>query len=175
MKLIICTLLLMNMETILIFDFNKESNLKKWTVINDAVMGGKSVGELYVNSDGNGVFEGDVSLENNGGFSSVKYSFSKIDIKNASKINLVVKGDGKNYQFRLKAKSRDRHSFVSKFSTTGEWQEIEIQLKDMYPSFRGKKLEISNFSEDSIEEIAFLIGNKSAEHFKLIIDKIEFK
>ena len=40
MKLIICTLLLLNMQTILIFDFNKESNLKKWTVINDAVMGG---------------------------------------------------------------------------------------------------------------------------------------
>ena len=175
MKLIICTLLLINMETILIFDFNKESNLKKWTVINDAVMGGKSVGDFYLNSDGNGVFEGDVSLENNGGFSSVKYKLTKIDIKNASKINLIVKGDGKNYQFRLKAKSKDRHSFVSKFSTTGEWQQIEITLKDMYPSFRGRKLDIPNFSESYIEEIAFLIGNKSAEHFKLIIDKIEFK
>mgnify|MGYP001272170474 CR=1 FL=1 len=163
------------MEKQIIFDFNKISNIKTWTVINDAVMGGKSEGDFFIDSDGNGVFEGDVSLENNGGFSSVKYSFSKIDIKNASKINLVVKGDGKNYQFRLKGKSKDKHSFVSKFSTTGEWQEIEIQLKDMYPSFRGKKLEISNFSEDSIEEIAFLIGNKSAEHFKLIIDKIEFK
>lgn len=163
------------METILIFDFNKESNLKKWTVINDAVMGGKSEGEFYLNSDGNGVFEGDVSLENNGGFSSVKYKFSKMDIKNATKINIVLKGDGKSYQFRLKAKSKDRHSFVSKFSTNGEWQKIEIPLKDMYPSFRGRKLDIPNFSESYIEEIAFLIGNKSAEHFKLIIDKIEFK
>ena len=175
MKFIICTLLLINMETILIYNFNKESNLKKWTVINDAVMGGKSEGEFYLNSDGNGVFEGDVSLENNGGFSSVKYKFPKIDIKNSSKINIVLKGDGKRYQFRLKAKSKDRHSFVSKFSTTGEWEEIEIPLKDMSPSFRGRKLDIPNFSESHIEEIAFLIGNKSAEHFKLIIDKIEFK
>ena len=77
MKFIICTLLLINMETILIYNFNKKSNLKKWTVINDAVMGGKSEGEFYLNSDGNGVFEGDVSLENNGGFSSVKYKFPK--------------------------------------------------------------------------------------------------
>ena len=163
------------MEKQIIFDFNKTSNIKTWTVINDAVMGGKSEGEFYLNSDGNGVFEGDVSLENNGGFSSVKYKFSKMDIKNATKINIVLKGDGKSYQFRLKAKSKDRHSFVSKFSTNGEWQKIEIPLKEMYPSFRGRKLEIPNFSESYIEEIAFLIGNKSAEHFKLIIDKIEFK
>ncbi len=175
MIFIIFTLLLSAMETRIIFDFNKDSNLKNWVVIDDAVMGGKSDGELYVNSDGNGVFEGNVSLENNGGFSSVKYSFSKIDIKNASKISLFVKGDGKNYQFRLKAKSKDRHSFVSKFATSGEWQEIEVQLKNMYPSFRGRKLDLPNFSEHSIEEIAFLIGNKSAEHFKLIIDKIVFK
>ena len=98
-----------------------------------------------------------------------------MDIKNATKINIVLKGDGKSYQFRLKAKSKDRHSFVSKFSTNREWQEIEIPLKEMYPSFRGRKLEIPNFSDNYIEEIAFLIGNKSAEHFKLIIDKIEFK
>ena len=61
------------------------------------------------------------------------------------------------------------------FSTTGEWQKIEIPFQSLYPSFRGKKLDIPNFSEDFIEEIAFLIGNKRAEHFKLIIDKIEFK
>jgi NADH dehydrogenase [ubiquinone] 1 alpha subcomplex assembly factor 1 len=31
---------------------------------------------------------------------------------------------------------------------------------------------IGNFSSESIEEIAFLIGNKTAENFKLEIDKI---
>ncbi len=42
----------------------------------------------------------------------------------------------------------------------------------MYPTFRGKKLEKSNFSNEYIEEIAFLIGNKNEENFKLIIDNI---
>jgi hypothetical protein len=45
----------------------------------------------------------------------------------------------------------------------------------MYPSFRGRKLDKPNFSEDYIEEIAFLIGNKSEEKFQLLIDKIELK
>jgi hypothetical protein len=33
-------------------------------------------------------------------------------------------------------------------------------------------LDLPNFSEDHIEEIVFLIGNKKAESFKLLIDNI---
>ena len=45
----------------------------------------------------------------------------------------------------------------------------------MYPTFRGKKLDISNYNVDNIEEIAFLIANKKAEDFKLEIDSIVLK
>jgi hypothetical protein len=37
----------------------------------------------------------------------------------------------------------------------GDWQEIEVSLKDMYPSFRGRKLDLPNFSKNHIEEIVF--------------------
>jgi hypothetical protein len=43
----------------------------------------------------------------------------------------------------------------------------------MYPAFRGRKLSISNFDQDQIEELAFLIGNKKAQEFKLEIKSIE--
>ena len=42
----------------------------------------------------------------------------------------------------------------------------------MYPAFRGRKLNKSNYDDEGIEEIAFLIGNKKAEAFKLEIDSI---
>ena len=42
----------------------------------------------------------------------------------------------------------------------------------MYPAFRGRTLDIGNYDSDSIEEIAFLIGNKKAEDFILQIDSI---
>ncbi|MDG2228330.1 MAG: CIA30 family protein [Flavobacteriales bacterium] len=48
-----------------------------------------------------------------------------------------------------------------------------MNLKDLYPSFRGNKLNKENFNESSIEEISFLIANKKNESFKLLIDKIE--
>ena len=163
------------MNALLIFDFNKNSNIKDWVIVDDVVMGGRSSGTFGLNSEGHGVFKGTISLENNGGFSSVRYRFPKMELKECTKISIKLMGDGKDYQFRIKSSSGDYYSYVFTFSTTGEWEQIEIPLKDMYPAFRGRKLDQPNFSKDHIEEVAFLIGNKKREEFKLLLDKIELK
>lgn len=163
------------MMTQTIFDFNETTDIREWVIVDDVVMGGRSSGKISLNAEGHGVFEGEISLENNGGFSSVRYTPGRIAVKDHSKIVIRLKGDGREYQFRLKANSGDDHSYVAPFSTSGEWQEIEIPLKDMYASFRGRKLELPNFSGEHLEEIAFLIGNKKKEEFKLLIDKIELR
>lgn len=155
-----------------IFDFNKDSNIRDWQIVNDGVMGGLSVGKFSLSPDGYGLFKGEISLENNGGFSSVRHGFDKIQVTKDSYIDIRLKGDGKNYQFRVKDDSSNYYSYITTFSTTGEWEEIKISLKDMYPSFRGRKLDLPNFSKDYIEEIVFLIGNKKAEKFNLMLDKI---
>ncbi len=158
-----------------IFNFNKETFSNEWIVTNDVVMGGKSFGEFTVSNEGHGVFKGEVSLENNGGFSSVRYKFKKIEVFNFTSIILKIKGDCKKYQFRIKASSSDYYSYIGAFETTNEWQEIQISLNNMYPAFRGKTLNKPNFKENFIEEIAFLIGNKKQENFELLIDSIELQ
>jgi hypothetical protein len=45
----------------------------------------------------------------------------------------------------------------------------------MFASFRGRTLSMPNYEGTSLEEIAFLIGNKQNEDFQLMIDKIEVK
>ncbi len=176
MKYLICMMILFtSMTSKVIFDFNKKSNLKDWIIVDDVVMGGESSGSFKLNPDGFGVFEGSISLDNNGGFSSLRYRSKKILIKEYTKIIIKLRGDGKKYQFRIKSNSGDYYSYISSFPTSGEWQEIEIPLKEMYPSFRGRKLDQANFSNDYFEEIAFLIGNKKKEKFKLLIGKIELK
>ena len=156
----------------LIFDFNSNSDISAWRVVDDVVMGGESEGNFKLNENGNGVYFGEVSLENNGGFSSLRFRFNKKEISNYSKIILKIKGDGKDYQFRVKDNYRNFYSYISSFSTNKNWQLIEINLSEMYPGFRGRKLEMSKFSSSAIEEIAFLIGNKRNESFKIEIDKI---
>jgi NADH dehydrogenase [ubiquinone] 1 alpha subcomplex assembly factor 1 len=174
MKILI-VLLIAFMNTTIIYDFNKDSSKNDWRIIDDGVMGGESQGKFYIDTDGNGVFEGTISLENNGGFSSLRYQFDKINTKKDSKIKIRLKGDGKEYQFRIKDKSNSYYSYITTFKTSGEWQTVEIKLSDLYPSFRGRKLNLPNFESDSFEEIVFLIGNKKNESFQLLLDKIEME
>jgi hypothetical protein len=161
------------MNSKIIFDFNKEADIQNWNIVNDDVMGGRSSSQFILNKEGFGVFEGRVSLENNGGFSSVRYQLDKTEVTTYTKIKIRLKGDGKNYQFRIKDNSRNYYSYITSFPTTNDWQDLEIKLEDMYPSFRGRRLNFPNFSHDFIEQVVFLIGNKKNESFKLLIDKIE--
>jgi len=159
----------------IIFDFNKNSSISNWVVVDDVVMGGRSSGKFHLNEDGKGVFYGKVSLYNNGGFSSLRHGFNKLNVEKFKTIVLKIKGDGKNYQFRIKHKSSDYASYITSFSSSGEWQEIKIPIKSMYPSFRGRKLDEPNFFHKSIEEVTFLVANKKNENFMLLIDKIELR
>jgi len=170
--ILIISIFIQNMT---IFDFNENSSLTNWNIVDDVVMGGRSDGNFRINNDGHGEFFGKVSIENNGGFSSIRYNFKKIDSHNYSKFVLRLKGDGKNYQFRVKDNTYNRYSYISEFKTTGEWQTIEIPYNKMYASFRGYRLDIPNFKGDQMQEIAFLISNKKQEEFRLLIDSISIE
>jgi NADH dehydrogenase [ubiquinone] 1 alpha subcomplex assembly factor 1 len=158
-----------------LFNFTTDSDISNWKVIDDVVMGGRSDGSFRINKNGRGEFYGKVSLENNGGFSSLRYNFETKTTAAYSKFILHLKGDGKSYQFRVKDKRYNRYSFIYTFETTADWQTIEIPFKDMSPAFRGYKVDIPNFKGDKMEEIAFLIGNKKEESFKLLIDSISLE
>lgn len=160
---------------ITIFDFNTDSDMSAWRVVDDIVMGGRSDGSLTLNDQGHAVFKGHVSLENNGGFSSIRYPFQMIKTEEFSRVILRVKGDGKRYQFRVKDRQNTYYSYIHYFETSGEWEEISIPLKDMYPSFRGRKLGIPNFDKTTIEEIGILIANYKEQDFELWIDKISLQ
>ncbi len=162
-------------KPMVLFDFDTKSDISNWKILDDVVMGGRSNGSFKLNANGHGVFSGAVSLENNGGFSSLRYRFTEKKVKGYTKAVLTIKGDGKSYQFRTKSSAYDRHSYIAKFTTSGKWETIEIKLSDMYPAFRGYSLDIPNYPAETLEEIAFLIGNKKAESFELQIDSVVFK
>ena len=155
-----------------IFDFASDVNMDNWYIMDDVVMGGRSSGVITISDEGHGLFHGDVSLENNGGFSSVRYRPEAIDVSDYKKVKLYIKGDKKTYQFRIKESKYDRHSYIYTFKTSGEWETIEVPLVEMYPSFRGRKLDIDNYTGNKLEELAILISNKKAESFRLEIDEI---
>ena len=173
MRLFIILSSLFFMTTTTLFNFNKDANINNWKVIDDVVMGGRSNGNFEINADGHGKFSGQISLENNGGFSSLRYNFKTKDVSAYKTIKLRIRGDGNNYQCRVKTSSSDYASYIYEFETTTDWITIEIPFTAMDPRFRGRKLNEPNFPGEQLEEIAFLIGNKKEQSFELLIDYID--
>ena len=155
-----------------IYRFSTQTNLREWRIVNDGVMGGISKSNLLITSEGHGQFSGHVSLENNGGFASIQLNQSAILSDEIKYIILRVKGDGKQYEFRIKSNIYQSVSYVHQFKTTGEWQNIQLIINDFYPQYFGQKLNRPNFNYKKIEQISFLISNKQEEDFKILIDNI---
>lgn len=158
----------------IIYDFNVDSSFQNWAIVDDGVMGGLSAGNLGIQKDGSGIFYGYVSLDNYGGFSSVRFR-KNISLKGFDKIILRVLGDNKFYQLRIRSSYQDRLSYVKRFYAADEWSDIEIPLSSMEPQFRGRSLNMRNFSGNSLVELGLLIGNKVEERFALEIDHIRLK
>jgi NADH dehydrogenase [ubiquinone] 1 alpha subcomplex assembly factor 1 len=155
-----------------IYTFTTQTKVNEWYIVNDGVMGGISKSSLVLTDEGHGQFSGHVSLANNGGFASIQLN-KTIKLREEKKfIVLRVKGDGKAYEFRLKGEISQYESYVYPFKTTGEWESIKLPIREFYPQFRGRKVNIPNFNFKSIEQVSFLIANKQEEDFKLLIDWI---
>ena len=154
-----------------VIKFDSVEKIKSWSTINDSVMGGVSTSKFYY--DGNqAIFEGKISLKNNGGFASVRSDIKKISVSPKKKINLLLQGDCKVYQVRIKRNKFDNFSYIQNFKTNGKNEIISIELNKFYPSLRGIKLNKENYNYNQIEQISILIGNKEEEEFKLRIEKI---
>lgn len=159
-------------KEMMIFDFSPVADPSQWEVEDDVVMGGRSEGEFSIDDAGNAIFSGMVSLENNGGFSSVQHYFDSIDVSPYRTAFIRLKGDGKRYQFLVEAQRNERHYYVYEFQTIKAWQTLEIPLAEMYAAYRGQRLTIPNYPGQTMTQVRFLIANGTPESFRLEIDKI---
>lgn len=155
-----------------LFDFSQPSALRGWQVEDDVVMGGRSAGSFTRDPAGFAVFRGEVSLENDGGFSSVQSNFDRIDVSGHRHAVIRLKGDGKDYRFIVEAEKDARHYYMAGFTTSGGWQEIKIPLRTMFPVRRGDRLDLPDYPARTMSQVRFMIGNGRAESFRLEIASI---
>ncbi len=162
------------MVGLILMALSLQMNLEPWQAINDGVMGGVSTGRM-VETDHGLSFQGSLSLENNGGFASVRRALDA-DLSGASKLRVELKGDGRTYQARFRQDSNfDGIAWRAEFDTSGEWQVIELSFADFEPVFRGRKVpQAGPLIAEQIRQFGFLIGDKKAGPFELEIRSIEF-
>jgi monofunctional biosynthetic peptidoglycan transglycosylase len=159
-----------------LFDFQKSGNLNNWRIVNDGVMGGLSQSEFTLTSSNTAIFKGTVSLENNGGFSSVRTIPRSYKLQDYRGIIIRCKGDGKNYQFRIWTNDRfDGMSYMYRYKSVREkWIIIRVPFDECIPVFRGRILDnVNPINPKEIQQIGFLIADKQPGRFKLEIDWIK--
>ena len=120
-----------------------------------------------------GVFNGYLSLQNNGGFSSIR-AYYPPDLINVKSITIRIKGDGRQYSFRVRGNTSNWASYTHTFNTVkNKWIEKELMIKDFYPLYRGYYLnDMPLLSEMVIKEIGFMLSDKQTGPFELEIDWI---
>ncbi|MEZ8222465.1 CIA30 family protein [Vibrio splendidus] len=157
-------------------DFTQASEHQNWTVTNDDVMGGISTGEL-IYLDNMSRFRGELSLENNGGFSSVKRSIESL-AHEIDSVELVFVGDGRTYQLRF-TKSKDGHRVQYKhYFDTIKGQQLSkvFHFNDFQAVFRGRLLsDAPELKARDIKQIGFLIADKQPSPFELDLIQLHFK
>ena len=140
----ICLTLTMNAETTsdkILFDFTTNTDSPAWQIVNDDVMGGVSTSRFEVFPDG-AVFSGSVSLENKGGFASVRSPPASHNLTDFYAYVVRVRGDGRRYKFTVRTSTGFDTPVYQSFFTTkrGEWEEHKLPFKDFVPTFRGRAL-----------------------------------
>ena len=153
-------------------DFDSK-NLLNWKIVNDSVMGGRSDATLKLKNNLYGVFNGYLSLQNNGGFSSIR-AYYPPDLTDVKSITIRIKGDGRQYSFRVRGNTSNWASYTHTFNTVkNKWIEKELMIKDFYPLYRGYYLnDMPLLSEVVIKEIGIMLSDKQTGPFELEIDWI---
>ena len=82
----------MNCQDLDIVYPQKSIGLKNWNIVNDDVMGGISSSSLSLNQDNNLLFNGNLSLANNGGFASTRMRLDQ-DLNGIKAVKIKSKAD----------------------------------------------------------------------------------
>ena len=155
--------------------FETEDSLNSWTSVNDGVMGGVSKGGFKRTEQGTLLFTGDLSLENRGGFASIRTKPSALGLDGMSALVVKAKGDGRTYWVDLRVNDQMSASSYRAYlpTTAGEWQETRIPFADFKLQAFGRDLPLKPINPAKVESIGFTLADKKAGPFSLEIEVVK--
>ena len=146
-----------------------------WQITNDGVMGGLSHSKIVGYTE-EIVYSGKISIENNGGFTSVFTSIEKL-AKQLQYVSIRILGDGNLYQLRVRTQVMG-YELAYKTSLNTEAnveQHLRFKLSDFEASFRGRQInQAPPLVAEVITHVGILISSKQPLNFVLALHSIEF-
>lgn len=160
-------------------EFGTSANrTNNWAILSDNVMGGISEGQIVYGKT-SVTLKGNVSLENQGGFVSIKSNFGKIDLSSYKTVKIRFRTTNQKYAFTLENSRRwyepaYKHEFKAKEINT--WETVTMDLDNFVEEVigrpTGKKADKS--ITESILRIGISTNEKREGPFQLEIESIEF-
>jgi len=153
-----------------LFAFASPDTATGWQAVNDGVMGGVSDGRFRISERQTMEFYGILSLENNGGFASVRSRPRKLGLQAGDTLVARVRGDGREYQLNLYTNERMRaYSYRAAAPTRrGEWIEVAIALDRFEATSFGRVIRGAGpVDPPSVTSIGFLLAEKTPGPFAL--------
>lgn len=154
--------------------FSFQGDEPSWYTVDDDVMGGISSSNVDTLDSEFLRFFGTMSLDNNGGFSSVRSAWSEIDLSEYDGLLLRVYGDGKIYRFRIRSATVGSEiSYNALFETNSDaWGVVYVPFESMIPTYRGFIMDVDALDTASIGSFGFMLSDKQPGEFELKIDWI---
>ena len=157
-----------------LYQFDKPEATADWKTVNDGVMGGISDGRFKFTEDGALDFYGKLSLENNGGFASVRTRKAKLDLQSGDILVARVRGDGRQYAWNLYVPSwRIAFAYRAFFNTKkGEWIEVRTPLASFRATSFGREMKGRNLDPAKVNGLGIILADKQAGPFQLEVEWI---
>jgi len=157
------------MSSLDLFLFNNPEAVIGFRSVLDQVTGGRSVAHMQRMPEGNARFSGLLSLENGGGFASVRSFPRDLHIRNETHLALRVRGDGKRYQVHLRTNDTlDGISYRASILGPRNWGTVVIPFSGFAPTYRGKILKRAPpMQRDRICTVGFMVADRQEGPFTL--------
>ena len=157
-----------------LFDFAGTDAAEEWQAVNDGVMGGVSEGTFQITDRKTLVFFGILSLENNGGFASVRTKAKKLGLESGDALRVRVRGDGRRYSLNLYV-PRPQVAFsyrATVTTTTGEWVEVTLPLDSFQATSFGRPVDAGPVKPAEVSGLGLMVSDKRAGPFHLEVESI---
>ncbi len=158
-----------------LFDFSESNAAAQWQIVNDGVMGGRSTSKVETADENQIRFTGNLSLENNGGFASVRSRPMNLGLRSGDVIVLRVKGDGRRYTLNLYVPTRRiAFSYRVDFETkANEWTEVRLPLDRFVATSFGRPVRGAKLEPQQVNSLGLLLGDKKPGPFQILVDWIK--
>jgi monofunctional biosynthetic peptidoglycan transglycosylase len=160
---------------IVLFDFTLPVAATEWLTVNDGVMGGVTDGQFGITDLKTLAFFGTLSLENNGGFASVRTRPKNLGLRPGDALRVRVRGDRRQYSLNLYV-PRPQIAFSHRATVTTtneEWVEVTLPLDTFDATSFGRPVrDAGPVDPKEVNALGFMVSDKIAGPFKLEVEWI---